>query len=152
MSLHYKIRRLYTFVVRFCYYGYHGAKYTYDFDAESLHNLIYAHMVRVNKYMHDDDLTHLVWNSNRDNKDMKLLREFTELSRRLRFDTQVGHYLDELFSKKSPLELLELMGTRRSDEYMKKFAIARKKDALIKKGLEDRYWYLLRYKVPGFWD
>lgn len=149
MDLYYKMKRLYTFIVRFFYYGYHGAKYTADWDASCLHELIYAHMKRVNKFMHDDDLTHLMWNSNRDNKGMRLLREFTELSKRLKYDTMVGDNLSKLF-KEHPSRIL--MNEPRPKEILKMFKIARKKDEMVRKGLEDRYWYLLRYKTPEFWD
>lgn len=149
MDLYYKIRSLYIFIVRFFYYGYHGAKYTADWDANCLHELIYAHMKRVNKFMHDDDLTHLMWNSNRDNKGMRLLRELTELSERLRSDSLVGYNLGLLYNEFRPVLNF---GQDRSDIDKKRFEIARKKDRVVRKGLEDRYWYLLRYKAPEFSD
>lgn len=150
MSLYYKIRQLYIFIVRFCYYGYHGAKHTADYDANCVHSLIQAHMVRVNRFMHSPKQTHLVWNSNSDNKDMRLLREFTELSKRFSAEG-VGYNMSKLFDKyqDSPRESLDRLN---DPEFRKESKIASNKDQLVRKGLEDRYWYLLRYKVPGFWD
>ena len=146
-----KITNFLTFVKRFLYYGYHGAKFTTDYDAEGVYHLIYAHIKRVSDFMHDPSMTHLEWNSNPNNKDMRLLREFEELSRRKSVDSITGYYTGLVFD-----EVREQGGyifdMLQKQEYRKKFFTARKKDDMIREGLEDRYWYLLRHKVPNFWD
>lgn len=147
----YKIRSLLTFVKRFCYYGYHGAKYTYDFDASGIHTLIHAHISRVNDFMHDPNSTHLLWNSNPQNRDMKLLREFTELSRRLSDKYDVGYNWNQVYNKYSN-DRGRFIDRINDPEYRKESRIARKKDEMIKRGLEDRYYYLLRNKVQTWWD
>jgi len=147
-----KLRQYFLFIKRFFYYGYRGAKHTYDYDAVSgIDALTYAHISRVSDFMHDSKLTHLMWNSDVNNKDMRLLREFTELSRRRADGDSTGYYWSEHYRQitKDGSNYFDVFN---EDSYKKLARIAMKKDAVIKKGLEDRYWYLLRYKVPGFWD
>lgn len=141
------IRRMLTFIKRFLYYGYHGAKYTSDYDAECLHSLIYAHMMRVNDFMHNPKLTHLLWNSDAQNKPMRQLREFVELSKRMHTNDLSGYFRTELRNSHE-----EFVIGLENPEYRKKYLITLKKDAMIRKGLVDRYWHLLRYRVPHFWD
>ena len=73
-------KRIYNYVDKFIYYGKAGAK-TYDFDANSLEHLIYAHIKRVRKFM-DSDNTHLVWNSERKKGLIRKLYELEELCKR----------------------------------------------------------------------
>ena len=147
------ISRIFTFVKRFLYYGYHGAKHTVDFNAHGIHDLIYAHIKRVKEFMYDPNLTHLEWNSNPNNKNMRLLRELEELSRRVSEDYSVGFYVNRVFDKhRSSEKRISILDRFNNPEFRKELNIARKKDTMIKKGLDDRYWYLLREKVPYFWD
>ncbi len=147
-----RIRRLFTYIKRFYYYGKIGASETYDFNGSCIHTLIHAHISRVSDFMHDPKATHLVWNSNPQNKLMRQLREFTELSRRhVEGEYSVGHYTKIVFDKHRPKKV-SLIGKLNDPRIRKEFRIAAKKDLMIKKGLEDRYYYLLRYVVPSFWD
>lgn len=146
-----KLSRLLTFVKRFCYYGYIGAKHTYDFDAAGIHTLIEAHISRVSDFMHDSNATHLLWNSNPKNKDMKRLRELKELSKRMvESELSVGPNFKKVCDKYK--EEGNIFSRINNPEYKKEARLAIKKDSMIHKGLEDRYWYLLRYKTPHFWD
>jgi len=148
-----KLQQYIIAIKRFCYYGYHGSRYTYDFDASGIHDMIYAHISRVEAFMHNPKLTHLMWNSNPQNKNMRLLRELKELSRRIKDGYCVGRYTSEVFDsyRKENGSLMNLL-QERPPRFSKELKIARKKDAMIRKGLEDRYWFLLRYKAPEFWD
>ena len=145
-----KIIELITFIKRFCYYGYHGARYTRDYDAQGIHHLIYAHIRRVKRFMHNPKLTHLQWNSDPQNRDMRLLREFEELSKRMSEDS-VGHFLSEVCKEYGPWDGMSLKGMNDLG-FKKKIRIAIKKDSMKKKGEIERYYYLLEHKVPHFWD
>jgi len=148
-----KITNFLTFVKRFLYYGYHGAKFTTDYDAEGIHDLIYAHIKRVSDFMHDPNLTHLEWNSDPNNKDMRRLKELLELADRKRKDYSVGFYVNKVFEEvRSSGKKISIFDRFNNPEFRKELNIARKKDRMVRKGIEDRYWYLLREKVPSFWD
>ena len=97
-NLYYSVLRSYHFIVRFLYYGKIGATKTYDFDSSGIDTLIHAHISRVNDFMHDPKQTHLVWNSDPQNRRMRLLREFTELSKR-KDEDKCGYYFSQIFEK-----------------------------------------------------
>lgn len=145
------MRKLFTFIQRFCYYGYHGAKNTYDFEALGIHYLIHAHIKRVSEFMHNPSNTHLEWSVDKNCRGMRQLRELVELSKRIATD-DVGDNFNKLFEErvKTGQGLSFLLNGM--DGFKKESLIAMRKDKMIKKGLEDRYWHLLRYKVPKFWD
>jgi len=130
------------FIVRFCYYGYYGAKYTRDYDADGIHSLIYAHIKRVRAFMESED-THSVWNSSGDTRGMRQLREFEELSRRYHENELESYY----FMVKCKNAKLSTDSNFRED-----MARAIEKDRKVSEGLKERYWYLLNNKVSGFWD
>ena len=147
-----KIRAAIRFIKRFCYYGYHGAKHTVDFDASSMDHLIYAHIKRVNDFMHDPTRTHLLWNSKPENRRMRLLREFTELSARRTDKYEVGYYFSQHCNKWSGNGRRDIFDRINDPQYRKESKIAMRKDNMKKRGEEDRYYYLLRHLVPTFWD
>lgn len=143
------IHRIYTFIKRFVYYGYHGAKYTRDYDANSVDALIYCHMKRVSDFMHSPNKTHLLWNDSPDTKGMKRLREFTELAKRRTENDFNDYYYYLKFTEEHPdYEPLDFNGNK----YRKQMRLAFKKDRIIADGLEKRYWYMLQKYLPGFWD
>ena len=150
-NLYYSVLRLYHFGERFFYYGYHGAKYTFDFDASGSHNLIYAHMKRVKKFMNSDK-THLLWNDKSDTKLMRVLAEFTELCKRMSDDEMATYYNYNKFKAKYPdYNIIDILNEK--DESIKKeIRLAFKRDRAIAKQLTDRYYYLLENKMPAFWD
>jgi len=149
-DLYYSVSQLYTFVIRFCYYGYHAAKYTRDYDANGVHVLINTHLKRVSKFMHNPKLTHLKWSEDLDGTPMRQLREVTKLSK-IVADDNVGHHFSDLHDEQI-LKGLSFLERLNDPEYKRKASIAIMKDRRARKGLEDRYWKLLRNKVPGFWD
>ena len=152
-NLYYSILRLYHSVVRFFYYGYYGAKYTRDFDANGSHSLIYAHMKRVKKFMNSDE-THLVWNDKPDNKGMRVMAEFTELARRMSENEMATYVNYHKFKSKYPdYDLISRLGSEDRDPSIEKeMSLAFKKDRAISKQLTDRYFYLLENKMASFWD
>jgi hypothetical protein len=149
-NLYYSVLRLYHFIERFFYYGYHGAKYTRAYDASGSHSLIYAHMKRVKKFMNSDK-THLLWNDKPDNKGMRLLAEFTELARRMSENEMTTHYNYRKFKDKYP-DYNILSSSNRDPSIQKEVRLAFKKDRAISKQLTDRYFYLLENKMASFWD
>jgi hypothetical protein len=152
-NLYYSILRLYHSVVRFFYYGYHGAKYTRDYDANGSHSLIYAHMKRVKKFMNSDE-THLLWNDKPDNKGMKLLAEFTELARRMGENDMSSYYNYHKFKAKYPdYDIIGRLSSENRDRSIEKeMRLAFKRDREISSQLTKRYYYLLENKMASFWD
>ena len=144
------MKRLINYIKRFCYYGYHGATHTRDYDANGIHSLINAHMKRVSKFMHNPKLTHLKWSENHDGTPMRQLREVTKLSEIIA-DDDVGQHFSILHGEQLA-EGFSFLDRMNDPEHSKKAHKAIKKDRMAKEGLEDRYWKLLRYKLPGFWD
>lgn len=146
------------YIEKFFYYGKIGADSCWDFESHAIHNLVYAHMKRVKKFMHSDQ-THLMWNSDPKNGLMRKLDEFTELARRMSHNEMDDHYH---FSKARE-EVRTLYGEKDffninypNDKIRKKcekrISIAMKKDDMIKKERIDRYYYLMQHVAPGFWD
>jgi hypothetical protein len=152
-NLYYSVLRLYHFVERFLYYGYHGAKYTRAYDASGSHSLIYAHMKRVKKFMNSDK-THLLWNDKPDNKLMRQLAEFTELARRMSENEMKTYVNYHKFKAKYPDYniISRLSSENRDPKIEKEIKLAFKKDRAISKQLTDRYFYLLENKMASFWD
>lgn len=152
-NLYYSVLRLYHFVERFLYYGYHGAKYTRAYDASGSHSLIYAHMKRVKKFMNSDK-THLLWNDKPDNKLMKVMAEFTELARRMSENEMATYVNYHKFKAKYPDYniISRLSSENRDPKIEKEMKLAFKKDRAISKQLTDRYFYLLENKMASFWD
>jgi len=141
---------LYHFIIRFIYYGYHGAKYTRAYDASGSHSLIYAHMKRVKKFMNSDK-THLLWNDKPDNKPMRVMAEFTELAKRMSDNEMTTYYNYRKFKAKYP-NYNVLSSSNRDPKIQKEVKLAFKKDRAISKQLTDRYFYLLENKMASFWD
>ena len=142
--------RIYLTVSKFIYYGYAGTKCV-DFDASCIHNLIYAHMNRVSKYMNSDK-THLVWNNDPTTKGMRKLAEFTELSRRMAENEMRDYHFYGEVKKKYPSKSFEDMFGKKDPEYKRLIGIAFKKDRNVVDGLVKRYYHLLEKEVSGFWD
>jgi len=141
--------RIYLFITKFFYYGYIGASNCFDFDAHSIHILIYAHIKRVNKYMKSSK-THLEWNNDENNKNMRRLAEFTELSRRMKSCEMKDFYfftkvLDDYRSH-------EFFNRIKDINYKKRAKVALKKDQMKTDQLTKRYYAMLEKYVPGFWD
>ena len=151
--------KLYTYITRFYYYGKVGASNTYDYDANSIDELIYAHIKRVRKFM-DSDKTHLVWNSKRSGL-MKKLYEFEELCKRKceNDDLNDRYYFSKVLKKHGigTKVTIDRNGqtyyTYEQTEDVKKLKRnARKKDKKIAKQRLERYYELLRKYSPQFWD
>jgi len=149
----YRIKNFFLYIKRFFYYGRIGASRTRDYDANGIHELIHAHMVRVKRYMNSRD-THLVWNDKPDTRGMRLLAEFTELSRRMAEDGMQTHYYWGIIYNES-LESGECYFDKmnnRSEEESRRTKVAFKKDSMVTKCQLERYYYLLEKNVDGFWD
>jgi len=134
-------------IIKFFYYGYYGAKYCVDYDAMSIHSLIYFHMKRVQKFMKSDK-THLVWNYDDNSKLMRKLDEFVELSKRMHKNELECYYNFGLIN----LPFDSIIDARNNAGYMKKFKIALKKDNMVSKVQKERYYKMLKHYVPMFWD
>ena len=149
----YRIRNFFLFIKRFCYYGYIGASKTYDFEAHGIHTLIHAHMVRVKRFMNSDK-THLLWNDKPDNKGMKKLAEFTELSKQMAEDEmRPNYYWLQIYNEQNANGLDYFDRINESTEADKKrCGLAFKKDNMISKQRLERYYYMLEKYTPGFWD
>ncbi len=145
------MRAFYRRLIKFFYYGYHGSK-CYDFDAGCIHTMIYAHMKRVNKFMHSDN-THLMWNSDPDTKGMKRLREFTALSKSMSENELHNYYFYGKFKEKYPSsDIFDMIGEERDTRKRRAMSLAFKKDRMVEAGKRERYWYMLGKYVEGFWD
>lgn len=142
--------RIYHKIEKFIYYGYYGSM-CWDFDANCINTLIYAHMKRVNKFMNSNK-THLLWNNRIDTKGMRLLAEFTELSKRMSENELRSYTFYGKVREKFPEETKTLLFNSENKEFKRLMRIAFKKDRAICEQLTERYYYLLKKEVPGFWD
>jgi len=142
--------RIYLYITKFFYYGRIGANCV-DYDANCIHDLIYAHMKRVNNFMNSGD-THLVWNNNPNTKGMRLLAEFTELSKRMSENELRSYAFYGKVKEKYPEEAKDFMFLTKNKELKKAMRVAFKKDRQVCEQLTERYYYLLKKEVPGFWD
>tara|TARA_R110000851_G_scaffold29641_4_gene81438 strand:+ start:2085 stop:2381 length:297 start_codon:yes stop_codon:yes gene_type:complete len=95
------------------------------------------------------DKTHLQWNDNNDTKGMKLLAEFTELSKRMSEDELRSSYYSSKVRAKYPNERF-INST--NETYQRDMMRAYKKDQKTVDQLTKRYYYLLETKLYGFWD
>ena len=142
-------KRIYNYVDKFIYYGKAGAK-TYDFDANSLEHLIYAHIKRVRKFM-DSDNTHLVWNSERKKGLIRKLYELEELcKRKIENEFNDGYYTYLYYEKYGYFDLLENLNKRIKNE--KAFKKAYTKDLKIAQSRKKRYDKLMSEYLDKFWD
>ena len=146
-----KIKQIINYIKRFYYYGKIGASRTYDFDSAGIHVLINAHMERVSKFMHNPDLTNSLWNSDPNNRRMRQLREFVELSRRV-IGNEAGYFHTQVYEKwdRDKDGLISFMIN--NEEYRKEALRAIKKDNRIRRQHEERYYYMLKNVVPNFSD
>jgi len=144
------IYRMYLFITKFIYYGYIGASQCVDFEASSIHNLIHAHMKRVNKFMKSDK-THTLWADDQNTKGMRRLAEFTELSRRMaEFELSDNYFFGQVMDD---YRFENLLGARDPDpEYQRRAKIAMKKDKMKVDQLTKRYYTMLEKHVGSFWD
>lgn len=149
--------RIYHTIEKFIYYGKVGTS-CHDFDANSIHTLINAHIKRVERFMKSDNTT-LVWNSDENTRQMKLLREFSELCTRMcdSMDMQDDYFFGKVLESHERPKLVQTENSKfyrreTTEAYRKASKIAIKKDDMRAKHLLDRYYYLLQHKVPGFWD
>lgn len=142
-------KRIYNYVDKFIYYGKAGTR-TYDFDANSLDILIYAHVKRVRKFM-DSDKTHLVWNSERKKGLIRKLYELEELcKRKVENEFNDGYYINLYYKKHEPLNLFEKLN--KSIEDREAFKKAYRKDLKIAQSREKRYNKLMSEYLDKFWD
>lgn len=153
-------KRLCSYISRFYYYGKVGASETFDFDANSVDHLIYAHIRRVRKFM-DSDKTHLVWNSSGKTGLMKKLYEFEELcKRKCEYDDFNDlYYFSKAMDKygrgvKNEVHFCGTVGYRyeQTEKAKKQKHLASKKDRKIAKQREERYYELLTKYMSQFWD
>lgn len=152
-------KRIYKYIDKFIYYGKAGTK-TYDFDANSLDILIYAHIKRVRKFM-DSDNTHLVWNSERKRGLIRKLYELEELcKRKIEYSDLNEHYylkkeIDKYgvgISKKVLINGKTFYTFEKTEEEKKDKSIAIKKDLKIAKSRKKRYDKLMSEYLDKFWD
>jgi len=139
-------KKLYNYLDKFIYYGKAGTK-TFDFDANSLDNLIYAHVKRVRKFM-DSGKTHLMWNSGRKKGLIKKLYELEELcKRKVENDFNDSYYINLYYEKYGRFNLLE-EGIKNKEAFRKAY----RKDLKIAKSRKKRYDKLMSEYIDRFWD
>jgi len=148
----YKIKYYIRRIIKFFYYGYHGSK-CFDFDASSgIYRLTAAHMKRVSKFMHSNK-THLVWNDDPNTKGMRRLREFTELSEGMANNDLQSFHFYGIFKEKYPdTNGIDVFRMDRDSKIRRDMSRAFKKDRLVAKCKQERYEYLHKKYMPGFWD
>ena len=147
-------KRIYNYIDKFIYYGKAGTR-TYDFDANGLDILIYAHVKRVRKFM-DSDNTHLVWNSERKKGLIRKLYELEELcKRKVENEFNDGYYMSLYYEKYGSEKygshnLLERLnrGIKNREAFKKAYT----KDLKIAQSRKKRYNKLMSEYLDKFWD
>jgi len=143
--------QIYHRIEKFIYYGRVGSK-CWDFDANCIHDLIYAHMKRVHKFMNSDK-THLTWNDNPNNKGMRKLAEFTELSKRMSENEMKTYVNYDRVKKRYPAkDVLDIFSRSEDSTYKRDISRAFAADQKIVDERLKRYYHLLEKDVRGFWD
>lgn len=140
-------KRIYNYIDKFIYYGKAGTK-TYDFDANSLDFLVYAHVKKVRKFM-DSDNTHLVWNSEKKKGLIRKLYELEELCKR-KVENEFfneGYYITLYYKKYGHSNLLE-EGIKNRKAFKKAYT----KDLKIAQSRKKRYDKLMSEYLDKFWD
>jgi hypothetical protein len=141
---------IYHRIEKFIYYGRVGSK-CWDFDANCIHDLIYAHIKRVHEYMNSSK-TNSVWNDKQDTKPMRKLAEFKHLSKMMA-ENEMRYY--ENYNKvklKYPDKTGMMAITSECPQYKRDIRRAFKLDQKVVDERLKRYYNLLEVDVPGFWD
>ena len=151
------MKKLFNYLYKFFYYGYWGTK-TVPYDANSVDQLIYAHMKETLKFM-ESDKTHLLWNSSeKQNKGlMRKLKEFVELCDRKRnTEFRCLHNFSKVIEIYPPRfvksECGEFFTLESNQESRRLKDIAIKKDNLVTNHLTNRYNYMYTKYISQFWD
>lgn len=151
-----KIKNLIQYLSRFYYYGKIGADKCFPYDSSCINELTYAHLKKVKEFMHSDN-THLMWNSSGTTNLMKKLNELTELSRRMcepsdtKYSSEVINRYKYLYGVKD-FFTINFPNDNIKKRYSSELRRAFKRDDLIKKQTEDRYYYLMKKYLQHFWD
>jgi hypothetical protein len=152
-------KKLYGWLDRFIYYGLVGAKECVDYDAMSIHNLIYAHIRRLRRFMSNPNNTHTMWTTKPNKGLFRRLKELEEYSRRYscgedqRRDNFSNTY-EELREKYGYKDFFDVNYPNEieKDKARKLIKKALQKDERVIKSQNDRYFELLQEYVPRFWD
>ena len=151
------MKRILTYLTKFFYYGYHGAKNCYDFDAWGVYALEHAHLKRVYKFLSDPDKTFAVNNGDPNSKSMRRLREYLELCN---FMAEGGEYFENTIKVMERYQWSGYMFPNKDKtlytfeppkSYRKEMKIAREFDAGITNQRRERYEYLRR-RLGQWWD
>ncbi len=151
------MKRFLNYIIKFFYYGYHGAKYCYDWDAHGVYALEYAHLKRVSKFLSDPDKTHLICNGDPDSKHLRKLRELVELSK---FMSDGGDFMDNTYKVSENYKWQDYMVPNKAktlyrfdppETYKKEMKIARKLDKGVTECRRERY-QKLRKNLGVWWD
>lgn len=116
---------------RMLFWGWH-MRWSWDFDAQTLYKMLQLKLSRLNYVFENHG--HCVWNSDRDNKRMRELREMIELFKRL--------FEDEYQIKAYEESLKDCL--KRYDSY--------KKWESLRKQHKERAFYLLKKNIDILWD
>lgn len=151
--------KVYTWIEKFIYYGRIGANRCVDFDAMSMHVLIYAHIRRVRAFMSNPKNTHTVWTTKPNKGLFRRLKELEEYSRRFS-EGEDQHYdnfsriLRDLEDKYGKLDMFNINypDKKTKTEANIKIKRALQKDENVLKFHRNRYFELLKNYVPRFWD
>jgi hypothetical protein len=96
--------------------------------------------------------TYSVWNDDPNTKQMRRLREFTKLSEGMAENELQSFQFYDIVMKDYPN--YDLLSNLNNDdcEIGKKIRVAFKKDRAVCKAKQERYEYLHKKYMPGFWD
>ena len=132
----------------------------YDFDAHTLYDIMYYKLDRIYNTMVNH--SHLVWNSDINNKDMRRLSEARNLAKRL-MECDYHTNTDKFYSmyknpSKGTLDVLmndmnpkaKILKDQKLYNYM--FVKSYKKDEKLKQIHKKRLFFLLDRHIEGWWD
>jgi hypothetical protein len=153
---------------RMFYWGWY-MRWSYDFDAQTMYEMLYRKLDRVYCCMRDH--SHLMWNSNEDNRLMRELREARELAYRMwhdEYDMKAFYEMEEKFGKletwSEPAEYSEKFGqlyrwrslwggSQEKDEAARPIYARRNEHwRKVKEFHKKRLFHLLDKNIEAWWD
>lgn len=152
----YKIKEFFRKIYRFYYYGKVGMN-CQPYDANCIDDLILAHIKRVEAFM-DSDSTHTLWSSKEHGLKRKL-REFRHLCElKVQYDDFNDHYeFNKVYDAFGPRKWVDI-GNGMSqlepypEEKEKSVRQAMRLDRMRAEQRRKRYYRMLSYYLPRFWD
>jgi len=157
------VRIKYEMLGRMLFWGW-NMRNSYDFDAHTIYDMLYLKLDRL--YDLFENHSHLMWNSDTQNKDMRRLCEARGLAKKLsKCDCYMRHYMKVRNTYRyedqgdNSAWYTELVGYRYdnnktiSKEYFRRLSkSAMKLDSAEMKTDKDRLFKLLSDKIDQWWD